>query len=49
MSWKWKEEILVNDTDWSPQSNDTSEDTEASLCLAKQALPALAAEHDRSH
>lgn len=48
MSWKWKEEILISDTDWSFQSNDATEDTKASLCLAKRALPALAAEHDRS-
>ena len=46
MSWRQKEEILV--TDCSSQSNDASEDTEALLCLAKRALPALAAEHDGS-
>lgn len=47
-SCRWKEEIVGRDTEWSPQGSDASEDTEASFCLARGALPALAAAHGRS-
>lgn len=47
-SWRWKEEIVGRDTEWSPQGSDASEDTEALFCLARGALPALAADHGRS-